>query len=131
MKKIFYKIKDMFFNKNFIVFVIIGIINTIVYNGIYLLSLNIIHYIIASILAYFISMSVSFILNCKYNFKIKPTIKKYIMFPLSGIPTFFMQTVGLTFFVEVLNISEKIAGFTASLIAIPFSFIIMKLILKK
>lgn len=76
-------------------------------------------------------MTCSFFLNCDYNFKVKPTLKKYITFPISGIPTFLMQTVGLSLLIEFININEKVAGFAASLIAIPFSFLIMKIIMKK
>lgn len=129
--KIYYKLKELFFSKHFIIFVVIGVINTIVYNSLYLLGLNKINYLLSSILAYIISMTVSFLLNCKFNYKIKPTIKKYIKFPLSGIPTFLMQTVGLSLFVEFLLVPEKFAGLLSSIIAIPFSYIIMNLILKK
>lgn len=131
MKKIFYKIWNTFWNKCFFIYVIIGIVNTIIYNEYYLSFLYFSHYIIASLASYVIAMTCSFFLNCNYNFKVKPTIKRYIMFPLSGIPSLLMQTVGLSLFVELLSIDEKIAGFVASLVAIPFSFLIMKMVFKK
>lgn len=129
--KIYYKLKELFISKHFIIFVIIGIINTIIYNGLYILMLNKTHYLISSIIAYLISMTISFFLNCKYNYKVKPSLKKYIAFPISGIPTFFMQTVGLSLIVEIFLIPEKYAGLLSSIIAIPFSYIIMNIILKK
>ena len=129
--KIYYKIKELFFSRNFVVFVIIGVINTLAYNLIYLFLNDFMYYLVASIIGYLISMTISYLLNCKYNFKVKPTLKKYLLFPTSGIPTFFMQTVGLSLFVEVLAVPEKFAGLLASLVGIPFSYLIMRYVIKK
>ena len=131
MKKIFYKIWNTFWNRNFFIYVIIGIVNTIIYNEYYLVFLFYWRYLVASLVSYVIAMTCSFFLNCNYNFKVKPTLKRYIMFPLSGIPSLLMQTAGLSLFIELLSIDEKIAGFVASLVAIPFSFLIMRMIFKK
>ncbi len=128
---IFCKIKKTFFTKNFLLFGIIGVINTIIYNEYYLISLKFFPYVISSIIGYLVSMTLSFLMNSVYNFKVKPTFKKYIMYPLTSIPTLFCQTFGLSFLVEFLNIQKEIAGFLASLLAIPFSFLIMKLVFKK
>ena len=129
--KLYYKLKNIFFNKTFILFVLIGIVNTLIYNEYYLIGIKFTNYIISSVLAYLISMTCSFFMNTVYNFKIKPTIKKYLLFPISSIPTFICQTFGLSLLVEVFNIPKTYSGFIASLVAIPFSFIIMKYIIKK
>ncbi len=129
--KLYYKIKNIFFSKNFILFVVIGFINTLIYNEYYLIGIKFINYILASITAYIISMTLSFFMNTIYNFKVKPTLKKYLLFPLSGIPTFICQTFGLSFLVEICNIQKTYVGLIASLIAIPISFIVMKYIIKK
>lgn len=125
------KIKNLFFNKNFIIFVVIGVINTLVYNGLYLLGLLIMPYMVSNIVSYIISMTVSFFLNCKYNFKVKPTLKKYCLFPLTGLATFICQTGGLFVLVDLVGWDKRICGFIASLIAIPITFVLMKYILKK
>ncbi len=125
------KIKDMFFNKNFIIFVFIGGINTVVYNLLYILGLYVIPYMLSNIVAYIISMTISFFLNCKYNFKVKPTLKRYIMFPLTGLATFICQTGGLFVLVDLIHLDKRICGFIASLLAIPITFVLMKYILKK
>lgn len=131
MKKIYYKLKELFLNENFIKFVIIGFINAFIYNLYYLDFLKITNYLLSSILAYIISMTASYLMNSVYNFKTKLSIKNYLLFPLSGIPNIICQTLGLTILVEVINIKQNIAGFLCSIIAIPFSYIIMKVILKK
>lgn len=125
------KIKNLFFSKNFIIFIVIGIINTLVYNTLYLLGLLIMPYMASNIVSYIISMTISFFLNCKYNFKVKPTLKKYCLFPLTGLASFICQTVGLFILVDLVGWNKRICGFIASLIAIPITFILMKFILKK
>ena len=129
--KAYYKLKTLFFNKNFLIFIIIGLINTLIYNEYYLIGIKFTNYIIASIIAYLISMTCSFFMNTIYNFNINPTLKKYLLFPISSIPTFICQTLGLSLLVEIFKIPKTYSGFIASLVAIPFSFIIMKYIIKK
>ncbi len=125
------RIKNLFLSKNFIIFVVIGVVNTIVYNALYILGLYIMPYMLSNVVSYIISMTISFFLNCKFNFKVKPTLKKYLLFPLTGLATFICQTGGLFILVDLVNLNEKICGFIASLIAIPITFILMKYILKK
>lgn len=124
------KIKDTFWNRNFFIFVIIGTINTAVYNILYLVGLNHLNYMISNIISYFIAMTISFFLNCKFNFKVKPTLKKYLLFPLTGIASFCCTTGGLIILVDILNLNEKLCGLISSLIAVPITFIIMKYVLK-
>ncbi len=124
------KLKEQFLNINFIIFCIIGGINTIIYNGLYLLGLILLPYMLSNIISYVISLTISFFLNCKYNFKVKPTLKKYLMFPLTGLATFICQTGGLFLLVDIIGWPAKICGLIASLIAIPITFIVMKYILK-
>lgn len=124
------KIKKNFWNRNFFIFVIIGIINTAVYNILYIIGLNYLNYIFSNIISYFIAMTVSFFLNCKFNFKVKPTLKKYLLFPLTGIASFCSTTGGLIILVDIFNFNEKLCGLISSLIAVPVTFVIMRYILK-
>ena len=124
------KIKDIFINKTFTTFIIIGIINTINYNVLYLIGLLFTHYMISNIIAYIISLTISFFLNTKYTFKVKPTLIRFIKFPITGLATFITQTLGIFILVDIINVDKKISGFLASLIAIPITFIVMKYILK-
>lgn len=125
------RLKEQFLNKNFIIFCIIGGINTVIYNGLYIFGLYIMPYMASNIVAYIISLTISFFLNCKFNFKVKPTIKKYLLFPLTGLATFICQTGGLFILVDLIHLPEEICGLIASLVAIPITFIIMKYILRK
>ncbi|MFV0274718.1 MAG: GtrA family protein [Bacilli bacterium] len=125
--------KNNFFNKKFIVFVIIGIINTINHNIIYLILLNLfnLNYLLSNLVAFITSMIISFLLNSFITFKKKPTIKTAILFPLSNIPTLIFGVITSYVYVNLLKGNENFAGLLASICAIPFSFIIMKIIFNK
>ncbi|MGI6324479.1 MAG: GtrA family protein [Bacilli bacterium] len=123
-------IKEKFLNKKFITFVIIGIINTLNHNIIYLILLNFLPYYWSNVLAFFGSMTISFVLNSWLTFKVKMTLIKFIKFPISYIPNFISQMLGIVILVEYINTPEKYAAFLASLIAIPLTYLIMQFILK-
>ncbi|MGF7012926.1 GtrA family protein [Ornithinibacillus bavariensis] len=117
--------------KTFIRFVIVGFINTFNYYIIYLFFLVIINspYIISHSLGYLISMVGSFYLNCYFTYKTKPTLKKFLQFPLTYIVNYSVTTFSLFIFVDLLNWGEFFAPLLASIIPIPFTFILSKWIL--
>ncbi len=121
---------DKILSKSFGRFVVIGIINTINHNIIYLILLIYLPYLIANIGAFLLSMIISFFLNSKYTFKVKMSWSKFIYFPISYLPNFISQMIGIIILVELLKIKKEYAAFLASLIAIPFTYITMKIILK-
>ena len=118
-------------NPHFLKFVIIGIMNTIIHNAVYLTLLYFdVNYLLSNTLAWFISLTFSFFINCYYNFKVKPTIVKFIKFPTTAIPGFLFQMIGVVVLVTILNCPKEISAFLASLVAIPITFTLMKWILK-
>ena len=129
--KAFYKIKKTFLSKNFLLFALIGVVNFFVYNSLYILLIHIISYVYASVLSSFASMTSSFFLNSKYNFKVKPTFKNFMLFPLSNIPTFVFQTIGIVLLVEKFSFKTTISGILSSFCAIPFTFLLICLIFRK
>ena len=129
--KAFYKIKKKFFSKNFLLFALIGVVNFFVYNSLYILLIHVINYVHASVISSFASMTSSFFLNSKYNFKVKPTFKNFILFPISNLPTFILQTIGIVILVEKLNMKTTVSGIISSFCAVPFTFILISLLLKE
>ncbi|HAM80632.1 MAG TPA: GtrA family protein [Ornithinibacillus sp.] len=105
--------------------------NTFNYYIIYLFFLVIINspYIISHSLGYLISMVGSFYLNCYFTYKTKPTLKKFLQFPLTYIVNYSVTTFSLFIFVDLLNWGEFFAPLLASIIPIPFTFILSKWIL--
>ncbi|TKC17132.1 GtrA family protein [Robertmurraya kyonggiensis] len=108
-----------------------GFINTGNYYLLYLLFFVLLnfHYMIAHILSFLISMVGSFFLNSYYTYKTKPTLKKFLQFPLTYIVNVIVTTTAIYILTEIVKLDGKITPLLASGIAIPFTFLISKKIL--
>lgn len=124
------RLLNKFFSLEFLRFVFIGIINTLTHNGVYIVLLNFLPYLGANTIAFILSTIISFFLNCYFTFKVKPTLKKFIIFPISCLPNFVIQSTGITILIEYIKISKTYAAFCASIIAIPITFILMRFLIK-
>ena len=119
-------------NTEFNRFVVVGVINTLTYYSIYLL----LHkgaglpYLLAHVLGFLISLNVSFFLNSYVTYKVKPTLKKYLYFPLTQAVNMSVSTVLIYVFVEFIHLNSNIAPFVAVLFTVPITFLVSSRIMK-
>lgn len=116
-----------FKNKEFIVFLCIGVINAIngiMFSYIYSLGMN---SNIAFILGYITALTISYILNSKWNFKQTLSFNRYIKFCISYIPNFCIQNIVVFIMVNILVIHHLLAYVVATVIGIPITFIFLKM----
>lgn len=113
-------------------FIIVGGINTLNYYVVYLLLLKLLHieYMISHITGFLVAFVISYYLNCYFVYRVKPTWRKFISFPITQIVSVSLQTVLLYVFVSWLNLPAEIAPFAGLIITIPITFILSKWILK-
>ncbi len=113
-------------------FIIVGGINTLNYYVVYLLLLKLLHieYMISHITGFLVAFVISYYLNCYFVYRVKPTWRKFISFPITQIVNVSLQTVLLYVFVSWLNLPAEIAPFAGVIITIPITFILSKWILK-
>lgn len=113
-------------------FIIVGGINTLNYYVVYLLLLKLLHieYMISHITGFIVAFVISYYLNCYFVYRVKPTWRKFISFPITQLVNVSLQTVLLYVFVSWLNLPEEIAPFAGLVITIPITFILSKWILK-
>lgn len=117
---------------SFIRFAVVGVINTINYYAIYLLLMYLdIVYLISHSAAFIISMVGSYFLNCYFTYKTKPTLKKFLQFPLTYVVNYTVSTSSLFIFVDLFKMNEFIAPFISMLLPIPFTYLTSKWILTK
>lgn len=120
------KIKKIFLNKEFIFFIIIGLINTfngVVFSFIYssLFNEN-----LAFVLGYISGLAISYILNSYVTFKEKLSFTKFIKFGISYIPNFIIQNIVVIITFNILGLHKLIAYCLAAIIGIPVTFILLK-----
>lgn len=113
-------------------FIIVGGINTVNYYIVYLLLLKIlgVNYLVSHITGFIVAFVISYYLNCYFVYKVKPTWKKFIQFPITQVINMGMQTGLLYVFVHWLHMSSVIAPFIGLIITIPITFVLSKYILK-
>lgn len=113
-------------------FIIVGGINTLNYYVVYLLLLKLLHieYMISHITGFIVAFVISYYLNCYFVYRVKPTWRKFISFPITQIVNVSLQTVLLYVFVSWLNLPAEIAPFASLIITIPITFVLSKWILK-
>lgn len=121
------QLKQMFFNRQFICFLIIGCINSlsgIVFSWIYS---GIVGPIMAFIPGYISGIIISYILNSVFTFKERLDITKFLKFGISTIPNFLIQFITVLIIVNGLGLHRLVAYVLAAIIGVPVTFIILKL----
>lgn len=125
----------------FVKFGIVGVSNTVVSYGIYIVSLLMLKklrlfvkydYFIAQIVAFVLSVLWSFYWNNKMVFAVKKgqkrsvwktLLKTYVSYSFTGL---FLNSILLVLWVQVLGVSEFIAPIANLLISVPVNFVINK-----
>ena len=131
MNKFLEKIKSTFFTRKFGSFLLIGVANTGTSQLLYILFVMV-HVTagLSSILADVLSVVVSYFLNMKFTYQVKPSWKTFITFPLSYVPGWVINFLIVILCVDVLYIEEIWAKLVSVPITIPMNFVVMSLIMK-
>lgn len=120
------KLEQIFINKDFIVFLIIGVINTL--NGVILAYIYSYKFDanIAFVLGYGTSLIISYLLNSRFTFKAKLGFLKFIKFSISYIPNFIIQFIIVLVVFNLLHLPKLLAYALAAIIGVPVTFLVLK-----
>ncbi|MFF4580922.1 GtrA family protein [Streptomyces sp. NPDC001389] len=110
-------------------FALVGGVNTGTFFGIYLLLHPWMPYFAAYTLAFLLSMVGSFFMNTYFTYRTRPTWKKFLLFPLTNVTNYAIQSVGLYALVSWAGMDTRIAPLAAAVVAIPFTFLLSRRIL--
>ncbi|QKW26700.1 GtrA family protein [Streptomyces seoulensis] len=115
--------------RQILTFAVVGVVNTLTYYLLYLLFLTRLPYLAAHVLAFAISMVGSFFLNARFTYRIRPTWRKFLLFPLTNATNFVITTVGVYVIVDMLHAGSRFAPLLASAAAIPVTFVVSRMIM--
>ncbi|MFB4168405.1 GtrA family protein [Virgibacillus sp. JSM 102003] len=90
-----------------------------------------INYMASHIIGFTISLIVSFFLSSYFTFQVKPSLKKFLQFPLTQLFNISFSSVLIYLFVEYFFIDSTIAPIVSLFITVPLTFLITGKILKK
>lgn len=114
----------------FIRFVVVGVIATIIHYGIYYLLLSLVNVNISFTIGYLISFCCNFWLSAKFTFKTDATAKKGLGFALSHLFNYGLQMMVLNISIK-LGIPDQFAPIPVYLICIPVNFLLVRFVFKK
>ncbi len=114
--------------RNFILYCLIGVINTGVDFGIFaLLDYAGLYYIIAHVISYHCGIFCSFFLNRYYNFKVKDkTAQRFLSFYLSALVAMALSAFLLWLFVSVFGWHHLLGKLVATVIIVLCQFLFVK-----
>lgn len=119
--------------KEFLRYTVVGCINTLIYYISYLVFMNVFNfsYRISFVAGYVISIIFSYFLNTYFTYKEKPSLKKFLIFPLTYIPNFIIQYIGMILLVDHFNMNRKLAPIITAIVSTPITFFVMRYVIKK
>jgi len=119
--------------KQFLRFGIVGVINTAHYYLWYFLFYLGLEwaYLVAHLSAFVISMIGSFYMNVYFTYKTRPTLKKFLQFPLTYVLNIGLSTLFLFIMVDAFKWSEVLSPFIAQCMTIPATFLVSKWIMEQ
>lgn len=124
--------KGSFMGKETIRFIMVGFFNTFHYYMWYLLFTELFsfHYLVSHWLGFIISMIGSFYLNTYYTYRTKPSWKKFLQFPFTYVVNIAVSSFVLFLLKDWLAFENWLAPIIASGVAIPFTFLLSRKILR-
>ncbi|WP_018386072.1 GtrA family protein [Wenjunlia vitaminophila] len=115
--------------RQFVTFALVGVVNTGTYYATYLTCNLVLPYLLAHGMAYAVSMTGSFLLNSWITCRTRPTWRKFLLYPLSGVVNLVGATVALFVCVSWLGLSEALAPFVSGFAVVPLTFLVARRIL--
>lgn len=120
------KLKEKVITKEFLTFGIIGVFNTLIAQGLYMVFVsNGMLVSMASIFGDLLSMVFSYIMNMRFTYKQKMSFKSAITFPLSYLPGIIISALMTVLFVHGFHVDKMWAKLVALPIYVPLNFLCM------
>lgn len=107
-----------------------GSANAAVYYGTYLLAHPSAGYLVAHVVGLGTAMVVSFLLNCRFTFRVRPTWTRFLLYPASQVVNVLATTVGVVGLVH-LEVDERLAPLAAAVLALPASFLAARFLITR
>lgn len=108
----------------------VGLANAATYYSTYLLAHSHTGYLVAHVLGLGAAMVVSFFLNCRFTFRVRPTWLRFLLYPASQVVNIAATTVGVVALVH-LGVDERLAPLVAAALALPVSFLAARLLVTR
>ena len=124
--KFFDIIKQLFLKKDFILFVGIGVVNTLTTIVISHLLADLLGVNVAYVVGYLAGFLVSYLLNSRFTFCEKLAWEKLVKYAIATVPNFLIQNGVVFLCYNILGWHHLIASVLAAAIGVPVTFLLQK-----
>ncbi|GAB2630056.1 GtrA family protein [Streptomyces capparidis] len=112
-----------------VAFALVGVVNTGTYYAVYLALTAVLPYLAAHAGAYAVSLTGSFLLNCRITCRTRPTWRKFALYPLSGAVNLAAGAAALYVCVAWCGLSERVAPLVGGVAVVPLSYAVTRRVL--
>ncbi len=110
-------------------FLLVGVANTAVHYAVYLSMWLFVPYLVAHLIAATVATSFSYLVNCYYTFQVRPTLRKFLLYPLSNLTNIGLSTLAVYVLVEGARVDSRVATILGGIMAVPATFMVSRIIL--
>ena len=107
-------------------FVLVNVLNTVLYWGIYLLLLPVAPYLVANAIALVIAVLVAYVANARYAFNVGTSRWSLVMYLATNGTTVVLRMAVVWVLVDVLSFSEALAPPVAVAVTTPIAFVLTR-----
>lgn len=118
-------------HKQFLRFLLIGLVNTVATYILYLFLLQFLHYSYAYTITFVVGVVLSYFLTSIFVFKAKLSIRKGISYPLVYLVQYLVGLLVLHICVKMLGLPAWFSGIVVVLVAVPITFVLSRFILSR
>lgn len=95
----------------------------------YLLLHLVVPYLVANVVAQVVALAVAFATNARVTFRVRPTWRSALLYPLSNVAAIGLRTAWVAVLVEWLHVSTQVAPLLATALVVPFSYVATRAIM--
>ncbi|GAA2337675.1 GtrA family protein [Streptomyces caniferus] len=111
-------------------FAAVGGVNTVTFYACYLPLHHLLPYFAAYTAAFAASLAGAFFLHTYVTYRTRPTWTKFLLFPLTQVTNYSVQSAGLVALVGWCGLDTAVAPLVAALCALPFTYLVSRRILR-
>ena len=124
--RLFESIRNLFFKKDFILFVMIGGVNTLTAIVVSYLLSGWLDPNLSYVIGYCVGFLVSYLLNSRFTFQAKLAWDKLIKYAIATIPNFLIQNGVVILCYNILGWHKLVAYVLAAAVGVPVTFLLQK-----
>jgi putative flippase GtrA len=119
-----------YINREFVRFVLVGGLNTLLGYALYAFFLLFLAYTIAYTASYVLGIFISYYLNTRFVFRMSFDWKKALQYPAVYVAQYILGVLCLYFLVEFLHVNKLLASPLTIMLTIPATFLMSRFIIK-